>query len=562
MTPSWCWKTSCAIIEHGEKPMPAALQGAREIGFHHRLDDRSRSWRCSSRAVHGRHSGRLLHEFAVVIGVAILVSGFVSLSLTPDALLALPAARTAPAARLVLPTWNGRFFDGMLRLYERTLRVAMRHRLVVLLVLAGSVFGHGWYFTGPPMGFIPNDDNGQIFAVTEAAQGISFDKLAELQEQAAAIVAKKPYVDGFMSSIGSGGPSNATANTGRLFMTLKPRKERPSADNIVLELRKDLSVVPGLRVFPQIVPSIRIGGTITKSQYQFTLFGPDLQALYAAAPKVEATMRTLPQLMDVTSDLYMTNPQVLVNIERDKASALGVTAAQIEVALGNAYSSRQISTIYTSTNQYQVIVETLPEYQQGRPRPQPALSSAPIPASSSRSAPVTQIGQNTGPLTVTHLGQLPSVTISFNLTPGDFARRRHPAHRGSGAQRLCPPASPRRFKARRRRSSSSLQGFFGSAASCRARCLSDPRHPVRELHSSVTILSGLSVRGLRRARGAEHLWLRIECVWIGRHPPAHRHREEKRHHDDRPSPSRPSARRASPRPTRSSRPASCGFGPL
>jgi HAE1 family hydrophobic/amphiphilic exporter-1 len=273
-----------------------------------------------------------------------------------------------------------------------------------------------YYFTLLPKGFIPNEDTGQIFAMTEAAQGISFEKMSELQQQAAAIVLKKPYVQGFMSSVGVGGP-NATANTGRLFMNLKPRTERPSADEIVADLRKDLAVVPGLRVFPQVLPTIRIGGNLTKSLYQFTLFSPNLEELYAAAPKAEEIMRGISGLMDVTSDLQITNPQVLVAIDRDKASALGVTAAQIETALGNAYSSRQVSTIYTPTNQYQVIVEALPQHQQGAVD----LTTLYIRSKTGRLIPlsaVTKIGQNTGPLTVQHLGQLPAVTISFNLTQG------------------------------------------------------------------------------------------------------------------------------------------------
>jgi HAE1 family hydrophobic/amphiphilic exporter-1 len=444
-------------LEAGEKPMPAALKGAREIGF------TIVSMTISLVAVFipvlfmSGIYGRLLHEFAVVIGVAILVSGFVSLSLTP-----MLCSRFLKAHGTQRHGWfyrtMERFFDGMLRLYERTLRVAMRHRLVVLLVLAGSVFGTWWYFTRLPMGFIPNDDNGQLFAVTEAAQGVSYDKMVELQQQAAAIVATKPYIENFMSSVGGGGPSNSTVNTGRLFMTLKPRSERPSADKIALELRKDLSGIPGLAVYPQVMPSIRIGGTITKSLYQFTLFGPDLGALYAAAPKAEASMRKLPQLMDVTSDLYMTNPQVMVNIQRDKASALGVTAAQIESALGNAYSARQISTIYTSTNQYQVIVETLPEYQKG----ELDLSLLYIRSHTGKLVPlsaVTQIGQNTGPLTVTHLGQLPSVTISFNLTPGVALGDAIPLIEGAVRNDL-PPGVTTAFQGTAQAFQASLQGFF------------------------------------------------------------------------------------------------------
>jgi hydrophobic/amphiphilic exporter-1 (mainly G- bacteria), HAE1 family len=402
-------------IEHGEKPMQAALRGAKEIGF------TIISMTVSLVVVFvpvlfmGGILGRLLHEFAVAIGVAILVSGFVSLSLTPML-----------CSRFLKPHGEERHgwfyrgtekvFNGMLWLYERTLRVAMRHGIAVVVVFFGTLAAFFYFFTILPKGFIPNEDTGQIFGMTEAAQGISFEKMAELQQQAAAIIQTKPYVKGFMSSIGVGGP-NATANTGRVFMNLVPRDQRPKADDVVADLRKDLAGIPGLRVFPQVLPTIRIGGTLTKSLYQFTLFSPNLEELYTAAPKAEAIMRQIPGLQDVTSDLQITNPQVLVTIDRDKASSLGVSAAQIETALGNAYSAKQVSTIYTPTNQYQVIVEVLPQYQQGAID----LSTLYVRAKTGKLVPlnaVTKIGQNTGPLTVQHLGQLPAVTISFNLAPG------------------------------------------------------------------------------------------------------------------------------------------------
>jgi HAE1 family hydrophobic/amphiphilic exporter-1 len=403
-------------IEAGEPPMQAALAGAKEIGF------TILSMTVSLVAVFlpvlfmGGILGRLLHEFAVVIGVAILVSGFISLSLTP-----MMCSRFLRAHK---PGEHGRFFratervfDGMRNLYERTLRVAMRHRFTVLLVALGSVAATAWLFMTMPKGFLPNEDTGQILAITEAEQGVSIAKMAELQQQAAAALKDQPYISGYMSSYGAGGPNNATGNTGRLFMSLVPRSERPSAEEIVAQLRPKLSGIPGLRVFPQVLPAIRLGGTLTKSQYQFTLSGTDLTELYATAPKVEAKMRTIPGLMDVTSDLQITSPQVLVTINRDKASALHVTAAQIETALSNAYSSRQVSTIYTPTNQYQVIVELLPEFQQGTVD----LNTLYIRSGTGKLVPlssVTTTGPNAAPLTVQHLGQLPAVMLSFNLEPG------------------------------------------------------------------------------------------------------------------------------------------------
>ncbi len=402
-------------IEKGEPPMQAALLGAREIGF------TILSMTLSLVAVFlpvlfmGGILGRILHEFAVVISVAILISGFISLSLTP-----MLCAYFLKPRGTEKHGWfyqrTERVFQAVLHFYERTLRIAMRHRVIVLLIAAGSVVGTVHYFRALPKGFIPNEDNGQIFVLTEAAQGVSFEKMAELQQQAAAVLEQKPYVDGFMSSIGIGG-SSSTANSGRFFMNLKPHGERPPAEAVVAELRRDLNRVPGLRCFPQVLPTIRIGGKLTKSLYQYTLFGPDLPELYDTAAKVEAAMRRIPELQDVTSDLEITNPQVLVTIERDKASALGISAAKIENALANAYSARQVSTIFTPTNQYQVILEVLPEFQ----REGGDLDLLYVRSDTGKLVPlgaVSKLERTAGPLTVQHLGQLPAVTVSFNTAPG------------------------------------------------------------------------------------------------------------------------------------------------
>ena len=402
-------------IELGEKPFDAALKGSREIGF------TIISMTISLAAVFipvlfmGGILGRLLNEFAIVIGVAILVSGFISLSLTPMLCSRFLKAHSESKPGKLYQI-SEKIFDWMLHLYERTLKVSLQHRFPVLLVAIGSVVATASMFVVLPKGFIPNEDTGQVFAFTEAIQGVSFEKMAELQQQAAAIVLQNPHVAGFMSSIGVGG-SNSTANTGRLFMNLKPRNQRPSADAIIADLRPKLAQIPGLRVFPQIVPSIRIGGSLTKSLYQFVLSGPNLEDLYSVAAKVEGKMRQIPGLTDVTSDLQITNPQVFVTIDRDRASSLGVTAAQVQTALSNAYSSRQVSTIYTPTNQYQVIVEVLPKYQQDSVD----LATLYIRSTNGKLVPlsaVTKIDRNTGPLTVQHLGQLPAVTLSFNLSNG------------------------------------------------------------------------------------------------------------------------------------------------
>jgi HAE1 family hydrophobic/amphiphilic exporter-1 len=402
-------------IEAGEPAMQAALNGSREIGF------TIVSMTISLAAVFipvlfmGGILGRLLNEFAVTIGVAILVSGFISLTLTPM----LCARMLRPRGKIThgpLFRASERFFDGMRSLHENILRISLRHRFFVLMLALGSIAATAWMFTQLPTGFIPNEDTGQIFAFTESAPGTSFDKMVELQQQAAAIVMTNPHIDAFMSSVGVG-PGSNSGNSGRIYINLKPRKERPSAEAIVAELRPKLAGIPGLKCFPQLVPSIRIGGSLTKGLYQYTLFGPNLDELYRIAPKVEEKMRQIPGMADVNTDLQISNPQVMVNIDRDKASALGITASQIETALSYAYGSRQVSTIYTPNNQYQVIVEVLPRFQQSHID----LTALYVRSTKGRLVPlsaVTKITRDTGPLTVQHLGQLPAVTLSFNLVPG------------------------------------------------------------------------------------------------------------------------------------------------
>ncbi|HEX9020290.1 MAG TPA: efflux RND transporter permease subunit [Nitrospirota bacterium] len=403
-------------MEQGEPVLQAALNGSKEIGF------TILSMTLSLVAVFlpvlfmGGILGRLLHEFAVVISVAILVSGVVSLTLTPML-----------SSRFLRPHGQERhgrvymalekFFDDMLKSYERSLQWVLKHRVAALLATLLLFFLTILLFGVMPKGFLPTEDTGQIFAITEAQQGISFDDMKKHQQELVDIIAKDPNVEAFMSSIGAGGP-NAAANAGRIFMRLKPRSERKlSADEIIQELRKKTAGAVGIRIFLQNLPPIRIGGVLTKSQYQYTLQGTDTDELYRAAPALEAKLRTLPQLQDVTSDLLIKNPQVNLEIDRDKAAALGVTAQQIENALSLAYSTLQVSTILAPTNQYQVIVELLPQFQADPS----SLSMLYIRSSSGKLVPlnvVTKPSVITGTLLVNHLGQLPAVTISFNLRPG------------------------------------------------------------------------------------------------------------------------------------------------
>ncbi|SPQ00882.1 multidrug efflux system, subunit B [Candidatus Sulfobium mesophilum] len=403
-------------MEHGEGVMEAALKGSREIGF------TILSMTLSLVAVFipvlfmGGILGRLLHEFAVTISMAILISGFVSLTLTPmlcSRFLRPPGAERHGRFYMAME----KFFDGMRNYYERSLSFVIRHRFSTMAVTVVLTVATGVLFVKMPMGFLPTEDTGQIFAFTEAAQGISFDDMVRHQKQLAEIVSKEPNIDQFMSAIG-GSTLSVASNSGRIFMRLKPRDQRSlTADQIIQELRPKVSKVPGIMMFMQNLPSIRIGGTLTKSQYQFTLQSPDTDELYRSAVGLEAKMKTISQLQDVTSDLQIKSPQVNVEIDRDKAAALGLSAQQIEDALYYAYGSRQVSTIYAPNNQYQVILELDPDYQMDPG----ALAMLYVRSNKDSLVPLNTIAKLTrslGPLTVNHLGQLPAVTISFNLKPG------------------------------------------------------------------------------------------------------------------------------------------------
>ncbi|HZT30707.1 MAG TPA: multidrug efflux RND transporter permease subunit [Bryobacteraceae bacterium] len=402
-------------MEMGQGRMAAALEGSREIGF------TILSMTLSLAAVFipvlfmGGIMGRLFHEFAVTIGVAILISGFVSLTLTPML-----------CSRFLRPPGeqHGRFyrsservFQGMLRLYDRTLTGVLRHRAATLAFSAALLVATGYLFVRIPKGFIPSQDTGQLFGFTESSQDVSFDAMVRRQQAVAQIVQEDPNVESFSSSVGAGGPSGV-GNTGRIFLRLKPRAERKlTPEQVIEELRPKLAAIPGINVYLQNPPLIRIGGQMTKSLYQFTLQGPDTQELYRSASRLERQVRTLPGLQDVTTDMLISSPQVNVQIDRDTASSYGVTPAQIENALYNAYGQRQVSTIYTPINEYWVILEVEPRYQ----RDPNGLSLLYVRSSAGRLVPlsaVARLSPGVGPLTVPHLGQLPSVTISFNLKPG------------------------------------------------------------------------------------------------------------------------------------------------
>jgi HAE1 family hydrophobic/amphiphilic exporter-1 len=403
-------------MEMGKGRMQAALDGSREIGF------TIVSMTLSLTAVFiplffmGGIMGRLLHEFAVTISAAVLISGFVSLSLTPmlcSRFLRPPG--TARPGRLY--ALSEHFFDGMRHGYERSLQMVLRHRRATLIfsILLVAVTAH--LFMIIPKEFIPSQDTGRIVGFTEGAQGISYQSMVEHQQAVAEVISQEPDVSNFMSAVGARS-SSPTGNSGRFFLTLKPRSERQAnVDRIIQDLRQKLAAIPGIKVFLQNPPIIRVGGRLTKSLYQYTLQATDMEELQQWAPLVEEGLRDIPELQDLSSDLEITNPQVMVNIDRNKALSLGITPEQIESTLYDAYGSRQVSTIYTSSNQYQVILEVEPQYQKSAS----SLSLLYLRSSSGKLVPmdsVATLSKNLGPLTINHTGQLPSVTLSFNLKPG------------------------------------------------------------------------------------------------------------------------------------------------
>jgi HAE1 family hydrophobic/amphiphilic exporter-1 len=404
-------------MEMGEPVMTAALNGSKEIGF------TILSMTLSLAAVFipvlfmGGIVGRLFHEFAVTIGVAILISGFISLSLTPMlcSRFLKPHEKGEKHGRLFQAT--ERAFDRTLAFYERTLQFVLRHGTATLAMSLAILVATVYLFVAIPKGFLPSEDIGQVFGFTEAAQGISFAEMKEHQKAVAAVVRTDPDIENLLSSCGPRG-AISNGNQGIVFGKLRSRSVRKrSVDQIIQDLRPKLAKIPGIRVFLQNPPPIRIGGSLTKSQYQYALQDPDTAELYRYAPMLEEKMRGVPGLLDVTSDMQLKNPQLHVEIDRDKAGALGITPQKIEDALYTAYGSRQISTIYAPNNEYQVIMELAPEYQ----RNPGDISMLYIHSAKGDLVPLStlvRLNENVGPLQVNHTGQLPSVTISFNLKPG------------------------------------------------------------------------------------------------------------------------------------------------
>ncbi|MEI9812596.1 MAG: efflux RND transporter permease subunit [Acidobacteriota bacterium] len=402
-------------MEMGKTRMQAALDGSKEISFTIISMTVSLTTVFIPILFMGGIVGRLFNEFAVVISVAILISGVVSLSLTPMMCSRMLNAPSEHHGKLY--NFFESCFDAVRDAYRWTLDGVIRHRIVTVMVAVGTVFATYYVYRQLPMGFIPSQDTDQLSGTTEFSEDASFDVMAKLQQDVADVVAKNPNVETYFSNINAGNAANGS-NSGRLQIRLKPSSERTATpEEIIEELRPKVNAIPGVRTFFQNPPLIRIGGQQSRSLYQYTLQAQDLNELYKSSAALEKEFRDIPELIDVSSDLKISSPLVVVDINRDHAAAMGITADQIESALYNAYGSRQISTIYSPTSDYAVIMELEPRYQ----KDPNSLNMLYVRSSAGQLVPLNAIATartTVGPLSVTHAGQVPSVTISFNLAPG------------------------------------------------------------------------------------------------------------------------------------------------
>ena len=442
-------------MEMGKSRLQATLDGSKEIGF------TIVSMTISLAAVFipvlfmGGILGRLLKEFAVTIIVAVLISGVVSLTLTPMLCSRMLKVEREQRHGKIYAFWE-RGFDAMLAVYRGSLAWVMRHRRLTMGVFGAIVLATAALFWYMPKGFLPSDDVGQVFVITEANQDVSFDAMSNLQGQVTQVVRENPHVKDAMAFVGSGGPTQSL-NNGRIFVTLQPRDQRPTADVVVQELRPTLLRVPGIRAFVQNIPAIRIG-QLTKSAYQYTLQGSDTEELYRWAPQVEAKLKALPGLVDVTSDLQIALPQVTVEIDRNKASALGVSAQAIESTLYDAYGQRQVSTIYAPTDQYWVVMELEPRYQTDPS----VLGLLYVRSNTGALVPLNAVATlkpTVGPLAINHLGQLAAVTVSFDLKPGVSLSQALAQIRQATAEMQLPATIGTTFQGTAQAFQASLQGM-------------------------------------------------------------------------------------------------------
>ena len=404
-------------IERGAGVLEATLTGAKEIGF------TVLSMSISLVAVFipillmGGIVGRLFREFAVVLSVAVLVSLAISLTTTPM-MCALLLRPHDPHHRPRLAMLGERIFDAITRAYDRTLTIVLRHPAIVMIIFLATFAVNIQLFKIVPKGFFPQQDNGRLAANIVAQQDVSFAAVYDKMLRYAEILKSDPAIDTVTLFTGGGNGRGTTANTGRGFISLKPREERKiSADDVINRLRPKLAVVPGATLFLQAVQDVRLGGRISNAQYQFTLQSDNLEELNTWAPRLVRAMREMRELSDISSDQQNRGLEIPVTIDRQTAARLGVSTRAIDETLYSAFGQRQVSTMYTSLNQYHVVMELEPQYWE---RPD-ALSNIYVRSTTGQSVPLTSLTKfrmGTGPIQVNHQGLFPSVTVFFNLAPG------------------------------------------------------------------------------------------------------------------------------------------------
>jgi HAE1 family hydrophobic/amphiphilic exporter-1 len=405
-------------IEGGMRPFEAALKGAREIGFTIISITFSLIAVFIPVLLMGGMVGRIFREFAVTISIAIVLSGFVSLTLTPMLCARVLRGHHEGEKRpnIVLRIFEA-LFNGMLKAYEWTLDKVLAWRLVTLMITFATIAGTVWLYITVPKGFFPIEDTGFIIVVTEGATDSSFAAMVDRQRQVSSIVRADKAVAYANSTVGAGGP-NPTTNYGRMFVALKPKKERQESSTAVIQrLRRSTAAVPGMKTSFQNLQNINVGARISKAEYQYTLQSSDTEALYRIAPELAHKLSQLPMLWGVDTDLYIKNPQMSVEVDREQIAVYGITVEQVRQQLFSAYGNRQVGTIYTPSNDYQIILEADPKFQSDTSD----LSRLYLKTAGGQSIPLSAVARlvpSVGPLQVNHQGQQPAVTISFNLTPG------------------------------------------------------------------------------------------------------------------------------------------------
>ena len=402
-------------IEGGMRPFEAALKGSREIGFTIVSITFSLIAVFIPVLLMGGMVGRVFREFAVSVSVAIVVSGFVSLTLTPMLCARVLKSHHGDEKQNFILRAFEKLFEALLAAYKWSLDRVLTYKSVMLVVTLCTIGGTIWLYIVVPKGFFPSEDTGYILGITEAKTDIGFDSMTAHQRKIADILRADPAVEYVNSTVGGGGP-NSVGNSGRILVALKPQNERDKLTTILARLRKNANVVVGIEIFFQPIQNINLGGRLSKSQYQYTLQSNDTATLYRIAPELRDKIAKIPGLLDVTTDLQIKNPQITIDVDREKAAVYGVSIDQVRQELYNAFGTRQVATIYTPANDYQVILESMPEYRAG-PNDLNRLylkttNGVTVPLSA-----VTHFVPTVGPLQINHQGQQPAVTISFNLAP-------------------------------------------------------------------------------------------------------------------------------------------------